>query len=233
MMLKFPLDVKYNPEDTNLSNQLLKGDGLLFDLTVDPPPKDDFGNKWNNSQRKRRSTSTGSQRKQRRANINGWRDAVADSLDDVSGVFTNLKELTKADPRKFVILGGDAMIKKDDTAVIVEFNAWCGLNSRYYSALAKCLGGEEGCLGMFIQLSNDDDTNADNYIVTDPSPASHIAMMEGLAEVMKDMISMVMKVQPADEIGGLREVVDRNMGSYFDMMSNRLRAFLSYYMPLN
>ena len=67
--------------------------------------------------------------------------------------------------------------------------------------------------------------------MTKPTAAAEIVSSEATAEVMRDMISMVMKVQPADEIEGFREVVDREMGSYFDLMSKRLRVFLSYYIP--
>ena len=66
---------------------------------------------------------------------------------------------------------------------------------------------------MFIQAGE----SADNYIVTEPTAAAEIVLSEGLAEVMRDMISMVMKLQPADDIEGFREVVDRNRGSYFDI----------------
>ena len=58
----------------------------------------------------------------------GWRDAVADALDDASGVFDNLKELTKDDPTKYVLAGGDAIIKEDGSAVLIEFNVWPDVN---------------------------------------------------------------------------------------------------------
>ena len=59
---------------------------------------------------------------------------------------------------------------------------------------------------MFIQTSD----SADNYIVTEPTVAAEIVSSEAAAEVMRDMISMVMKLQPANEIEGLREIVVRD-----------------------
>ena len=47
---------------------------------------------------------------------------MSDALEDACGVFANAKELTKADPTKYLLAGGDAMIKEDGSAVIVEFN---------------------------------------------------------------------------------------------------------------
>ena len=46
--------------------------------------------------------------------------------------------------------------------------------------------------------------------MTESTAAAEIVLSEATAEVMRDMISMVMKVQPADEIEGLREIIDRS-----------------------
>ena len=49
-----------------------------------------------------------------------------------------------------------------------------------------------------------------NYILTKPTIASDITSTEGNAEVIWDMINLVMKTQPAHEIDGFREVVARD-----------------------
>jgi len=202
MVFKWPLGLKYDPTNTNFDDQVVKDyyykPGMIKPTYPETPLKDEYGNKWNNSQRKRRRSSTTGEF--RKADMHGWRDAVADALDDASGVFKNLKELTKADPTKYVLAGGDAMIKEDGSAVIVEFNVWPDLAGPY-KRLTKCLSGEK-CHGMFLQIGE----SADNYIVTEPTVAAEIVSSEAFAEVMRDMISMVMKVQPADEIEGLREI---------------------------
>ena len=219
----------YDPTNTNVDTQVINigiysGQDVPRLFFVETPFEDEFGNKWNNSKKKRRSSATGSISSEefKKADVHGWRDAVADALDDASGVFEHLKELTKADPTKYILVGGDAMIKEDRSAVIVEFNVWSDLTYAY-KRLPKCLSGEK-CRSLFIQAGE----SADNYIVTEPTAAAEIVLSEGLAEVMRDMISMVMKLQPADDIEGFREVVDRNRGSYFDLTSNRLSALLSY-----
>ena len=70
---------------------------------------------------------------------------MANALDDVSSVFTNLKKLTKADPTKYVFAGGDAMIKKDGSAVLVEFNVFPDIAGPM-SRLESCLAVEEGAV---------------------------------------------------------------------------------------
>ena len=207
MVFKWPIGLKYDPMNTNFDDQVVKDyyykPGMIKPVYPETPLKDEYGNKWNNSERKRRrrSTASGSSSDEfRKADIHGWRDAVADALDDASGVFEHLKELTKVDPTKYVLAGGDAIIKEDGSAVIVEFNVWSDFAGPY-KRLTTCLSGEK-CHGMFIQTGESDD----NYIVTEPTVAAEIVSSEATAEVMRDMISMVMKVQPADEIEGLREI---------------------------
>jgi len=209
MVFKWTLGVKYDPNDTDISNQLLHsyfGKPGIRPVSIETPLEDKHGNKWNNSERKRRRSSvSGSNREEfKKSDIHGWRDAVADALDDASGVFKNLKELTKSDPTKYVLAGGDAMIKEDGSAVIVEFNVWPDLAGPY-KRLTKCLSGEK-CNRLFLQTGE----SADNYIVTESTAAAEIVLSEATAEVMRDMILMVMKVQPADEIEGLREIRSRS-----------------------
>jgi len=211
MVFKWPVGLKYDPTNTNFDDQVVKDyfykPGMIKPMYLETPLKDEHGNKWNDSARKRRrssATSSSSRDEFKKADMHGWRDAVADALDDASGVFKNLKEITKDDPTKYVLAGGDAMIKEDGSAVIVEFNVWCDLAGPY-KRLTKCLSGEK-CNGMFIQTGE----SADNYLVTKPTAAADIVSSEATAEVMRDMISMVMKVQPADEIEGLREIVVRD-----------------------
>ena len=230
MLYKWSLG-RYDPTNTNVDAQVINigtysGQDVPRLFFVETPVKDEYGNKWSNSQRKRRRSSdkTGDDDRYRPSNRHDWRDAVADALDDASGVFEHLKEITRDDPTKYVLAGGDAIIRKDGSAVIIEFNVWLDFAGPY-KRLTKCLSGEK-CHGMYLQNS------VDKYLVTKPTAAAEIVSSEATAEVMRDMISMVMKVKSADEIEGFREVVDRNRGSYFDMMSNRLGAFLSYDIPL-
>ena len=207
MVFSWALGVKYNPNDSNIDNQVVKQytytQGMIIPVFIEPLPKDAFGNAWNNSERKRRAPTTSSD-EYRPSNIHGWRDAVADALDDASGVFDNLKEITRGDPTKYALVGGDAMIKEDGSAINVEFNVWPDL-AFPYSGLTKCLGGE-GCSSMYLETPDADH----NYILTQPTIASDITSTGGNAEVVRDMISMVMKLQPADEIEGLREIVVRD-----------------------
>ena len=216
MVYRWTLGPKYDPKDTNVKNQVINvvayaGGEIFRDFFLDAPLKDANGNAWPNNERKRRTNvdpnSPGSDN-YRGADAHGWRDAVADALDDACGVFSTLKEITKADPTKYVLVGGDAMIKEDGSAVIVEFNIWPDL-AESYSSLTKCLAGE-GCRRMVMLSDDDSDINVDNYVVTEPSPASAIASTEGLAEVMRDIVSMVTKIQPAHGIEGFREIVVRN-----------------------
>jgi len=210
MLFRWSLGTTYDPKNTNVKTQVINvaayGGGEMSRLFfLDTPHNDDLGNTWTNNKRKRRKPSS-SNASRRRADPHGWRDAVADALDDASSVFSNLKEITKSDPSKYVLAGGDAMILEDGSAVIVEFNIWPDLGVSY-SSLDKCLAEDKGCRRMVLQTNEDsDDMDTDNYVSTEPSPASSIASTEGLSEVFREMLLLVMKVKPAHEIEGLREI---------------------------
>ena len=213
MMFRWLLGPKYDPNDTNVGHQTVKhySGGEMARLPLSGVPlRDVNGNEWNNNEKKRRSADPHSHDSARGADAHGWRDAVADALDDASGVFSNLKELTKADPTKYVLAGADAMIKEDGSAVIVEFNIWPDVSSAYFRGLTRCLAGEGDCLRMVMLSEDDSNIDADNYHVTERSPACVIVSIESLAEVLRDTASMVMKIQPAHEIEGFREIVTRN-----------------------
>ena len=131
MFFRWSLGPEYDPKNTNVESQVINvvaysaGADLMARLHfVDEPLKDTHGNVWNNSAKKRRRIPTpGSSSKNYKGfDPHSWRDAVSDALEDACGVFANVKELTKADPTKYLLAGGDAMIKEDGSAVIVEFN---------------------------------------------------------------------------------------------------------------
>lgn len=215
LTFKWVLGPEYDPNDTSIENQVGKSyttkHDMVFRLFVEDPYPDENGNGWNNNEKKRRRnpgySGTGTNINHNKFDPHGWRDAVANALDDVSSVFTNLKKLTKADPTKYVFAGGDAMIKKDGSAVLVEFNVFPDIAGPM-SRLESCLAGG-GCRRMLIHMDSETDDTADNYIVTEPSPAMSIVSGEGTAEVMRDTVSMVMQLQPAHEIVGFREIVTR------------------------
>ena len=131
MFFRWSLGPEYDPKNTNVESQVINvvaysaGADLMARLHfVDEPLKDTHGNVWNNSAKKRRRIPTpGSSSKNYKGfDPHSWRDSVSDALEDACGVFANAKELTKADPTKYLLAGGDAMIKEDGSAVIVEFN---------------------------------------------------------------------------------------------------------------
>jgi len=115
---------KYDPNDTNEENQILNiaafAGGDIARLFFSDKPTGD----WTGGKKRWEAGSANNGR----FDPHGWRDAVADALDDASGVFDNLKELTKDDPTKYVLAGGDAIIKEDGTAVLIEFNVWPDVN---------------------------------------------------------------------------------------------------------
>jgi len=115
---------KYDPNDTNEENQILNiaafAGGDIARLFFSDKPTGD----WTGGKKRWEAGSANNGR----FDPHGWRDAVADALDDASGVFDNLKELTKDDPTKYVFAGGDAIIKEDGTAVLIEFNVWPDVN---------------------------------------------------------------------------------------------------------
>ena len=214
MWCKWVYGPKYDPNDTDpkrqISNLAVYGGGdtarLIFpDVLANP----DDGSEWNNNENRRRRTITGSSR--RGADPHGWRDALADALDDASGVFANLKEFTRLNPTKYALMGGDAMVREDRSVVIVEFNVWCDLNSKY-ERLEECLAGQ-GCRRMVIlQEGGDDDAGGggDNYHVTEQTPVTDIVSIEALSGVLRDTASLVMQIEPVQEIAGFREIVSRN-----------------------
>lgn len=160
-------------------------------------PKDVNGHKWQNSAKKRRSSrDTASS-----DFAHDFLDAISDACDDASGVFNNLKALTKDDPTKYVLIGGDAMIRNDVSAVLVEFNIWPDII--YYERLTKCLAGDGVCRPMVLMTSDSGrDINTD-------SPISEVVSTEAMAEVIRDTALIVMQIQPVNEIKGFREIIAR------------------------
>lgn len=134
---------------------------------------------------------------------------MADALDDASGLFTNLKELTKRDQTKYVLVGCDALIKQDGSAVILEFNIWPDL-AVYANVLTKCLANE-GCRPMVLMLDGDSniDIPGDNYVMLSHK-ASGVVSSEGVAEVLRDTVLMVMQIQSTNRIKEFREIMVRN-----------------------
>ena len=138
MLFRWSLGPEYDPKNRNVESQVINvvaytpGVELIARLHfVDVPLKDSHGNAWNNSAKKRRRIptpgTTSSSNDYKGFDPHSWRDSVSDALEDACGVFANVKELTKADPTKYLLAGGDAMIKEDGSAVIVEFNvSWGG-----------------------------------------------------------------------------------------------------------
>jgi len=65
---------------------------------------------------------------------------------------------------------------------------------------------------MVLMLDGDgeSDMSTDNYVMSEPSPASSIVSSEGLASVLRDTALMVMKLRPANEIEGFREILARD-----------------------
>lgn len=223
MWCKWVYGVTYDPHDTDVrhqvSNLAVYGGGDTARLIFPDVLPDAHGNPWKNHSEKRRSTNSSSNSKRHKgADPHGWRDALADALDDAIGVFGNLMNHTQHDPTKYVLAGGDAMILQDGSAILVEFNIWPDLASKYHR-LNECLSGE-GCRRMVLLLDdNDEESNrdatktetetADNYHVTEHTPVTDIVSSEALAGVLRDTASLVMKVETVDEIGRFRQLVSR------------------------
>ena len=51
-----------------------------------------------------------------------WRDEIALALDESKPVLQNIINITASDPNRYLLLGGDAMIRNNGKAVLVEFN---------------------------------------------------------------------------------------------------------------
>ena len=189
---------QYDPKETKADIQVINKQSyakqpvprLVF---VDTP----HGHEWQNSAKKRRNSrdTTSSDF------AHDWLDAISDACDDASGVFNNLQALTKDDPTKYVLIGGDAMIRNDGSAILVEFNIWPDIV--YYERLTKCLAGDGVCRPMVLMSSDSGrDINTD-------SPISEIVSTEAMSEVIKDTALIVMQIQPANEIKGFREIIAR------------------------
>ena len=222
---------KYDPNDTDpkrqISNLAVYGGGDTARLIFPDVLPGADGSEWNNNKNRRRTTTPGGGSSRRGADPHGWRDALADALDDASGVFANLKEFTRLNPTKYALMGGDAMVREDGSVVIVEFNVWCDLKSKY-ERLEKCLAGQ-GCRRMVI-LQDGEDAGGDNYHVTEQTPVTDIVSSEALSGVLKDTASLVMQIEPVQEIAGFREIVSRkNSGREFCQMYfclGQYRAFI-------
>jgi len=98
----------YDKNDTNVENQVINvaaySEQPMHRLDFVDTPRD----AWNNSAKKRRTDT----RSHKRSDFaHECLDAISDALDDTSPVFSNLKESTKSDPTKFVLVGGDAIIR--------------------------------------------------------------------------------------------------------------------------
>jgi len=192
---------QYDPKETNADIQVINKQSYAKQpvprLVFVDTPKDINGNEWQNSAKKRRNS---------RDTVSSdfahdWIDAISDACDDASGVFNNLKELTKDDLTKYVLIGGDAMIRNDGSAVLVEFNIWPDII--YYERLTKCLAGDGVCRPMVLMSSDSGrDINTD-------SPVSEIVSTEAMAEVIRDTALIVMQIQPVNEIKGFREIIAR------------------------
>ena len=66
---------------------------------------------------------------------------------------------------------------------------------------------------MILMLDGDgqSDMSTDEYVMSEHSPASSIVSSEGLASVLRDTALLVMQLRPANEIGGFREILARDI----------------------
>ena len=64
---------------------------------------------------------------------------------------------------------------------------------------------------MILQEGGDDDAGGggDNYHVTEQTPVTDIVSIEALSGVLRDTASLVMQIEPVQEIAGFREIVSR------------------------
>ena len=157
-------------------------------------------NEWENSAKKRGRSDTNTGSHKRSDFAHKCLDAISDALDEALSVFANLKEITKSDPTKYALVGGDAIIREDGSAVLVEFNVWPDI--AYDDRVSKCLVAGDGCCPVVLMLDSGSDVHSGSKI-------SDILSMEGITDVLKDTVMMVMETQPANEIKAFREIVAR------------------------
>jgi len=129
-----------------------------------------------------------------------WRDELALALDQAKPAFRSILKASSLDPNRYHIVGGDAMIKSNGKAVIVEFNPWADLGK--YERLEDCLYGSKLCRRMVLL----DESNETGYHISEPTPATDIVSSERLAYVIRDTAAMVLGLQKPSEILGLREI---------------------------
>ena len=193
---------KYDPTDSNIINQVLNmkvytsGSTALLPF-IDAPRDDVNGNKWNNNEKRRKGVESDSSHKV--FNPHSWRDAVCDALESTLGVFSTIMAITKNNPTEYSFIGGDAIIREDGSAVIVEFNVFP--DTKFFNKYDDCLKGEK-CKRMVVPTNDGSD-----YKVTEKSIAGIIAPTELIAEVWKDSISLIMGIQAPNE--KFRELIAR------------------------
>ena len=105
-----------------------------------------------------------------------------------------------SDPNKYVFLGGDAMIRKNGKAVLVEFNNHP--NTLKYTRLLDCIDGRKKCHRLVLL----DPSSNTGYRLTSPTPATDVVNSEYLSTVFEDTIKLVMKLVEPKKIKTLREI---------------------------
>ena len=206
---------RYDPRNTDLERQIPNVAAYAGGDTARLVFHHDFVGGWRGD-----SDGSGSEEGGGRRTLDphGWRDAVADALGEArEAVFAPLLNLTAADPATYVLLGADFLIRSSGRAVVVEFNHWADLGSKY-TRLTDCLAGK-GCRRMVLPLDaagGEDadggdlcaaaDATPDNYHVTEATSVTDILSSEALAAVLRDTVSLVMGIQRPEEIELFREI---------------------------
>ena len=217
---------RYDPRNTDLERQVPNVAAYAGGDTARLVFHHDFVGGWRGD-----SDGSGSEEGGGRRTLDphGWRDAVADALGEArEAVFAPLLNLTAADPATYVLLGADFLIREDRTAVVVEFNHWADLMSKY-TRLQDCLA-RRGCRRLVVPLSGRDGGAAaaaedaaaacegataipDNYYVTGTTTVTDILSVEAITAVLQDTAALVMGLRQPEEIPLFREIRSRTPSS--------------------
>merc|ERR1711983_595072 len=110
--------------------------------------------------------------------------------------------MTALDSTRYVLIGGDAMIKSNGKAVLVEFNPWPDISK--YERLHDCINGTKVCRRLAIL----DPSSENGYRITEPTAATDIVNTEYFATVIRDTAALVMGLETARNIPNPREIQD-------------------------
>jgi len=137
-----------------------------------------------------------------------WREAVSIALDKAKPSLTPLLKESMSDPMSYHLLGGDAILQQSGDAVIIEFNAFPDL--RWFSEKRTDCLERRMCTRRLVLP---DASKPNGYTVTPPTPLFYPTVTGYTAQMLRDMVALVMGLEEPENLHRFREIGTKNQPS--------------------